>query len=298
MLKRTGILVTLLALGACNDGDDTRDTGDAGDIADGLAQRGQFLDSAVQGLEYESAQSQGTTDANGGYDYVEGTGQITFSLGGLQLGTAVAAPILTPLDLQQDAADAQTSDFGLNVAQFLQTIDNDAETSNGIQITQAMRDAAADRSIDFSQTAENFADDGAVQILVADMTATRPGGASSLMERSLAIEHLTETLIEILDDVSEDLLSMVGNATCTEIAQCATVSVGHRGCGGPSWFLPFSTATTDADALESVASEHRRHYRSYVILTEAVSTCEALTPPTAMCVEGVCTAQNTLPSPL
>lgn len=285
MIKRIGCLSLLLVMSACNDNDSY--------------ERGLFLDSAVAGVKYTTAGRQDMTDADGGFEYVAGQEyEVIFRIGSVELGFAKAAPILLPLDLHRAASDSQAGDFGLNVARFLQSIDNDANPENGIQITEVMHDLATNRSINFRQSAENFADDGDVQILIADLSATRPVGAGALVDRPSAAAHMTDTVNSVLADISDDLLNMTGNASCTSDAQCSTVAVGYRSCGGPAWFLPYSTSETDGIELERVAAEHRRHSRSLVGLLGLISTCDALSSPNPMCVAGQCTAVNRYPSPL
>ena len=90
---------------------------------------GVFLDSPVEGLTYQSgANPSGTTDANGTFMYTPGE-TLTFSVGGVVLGTLPdGAPVITPFDFGAAAE---------NIARFLQTLDEDGDPSNGIDITAA-----------------------------------------------------------------------------------------------------------------------------------------------------------------
>ena len=90
---------------------------------------GVFLDSAVEGLTYQSGSNpSGTTDANGTFMYMPGE-ILTFSIGGVVLGTLPdGAPVITPFDFGGAAE---------NIARFLQTLDADGDPSNGIDITAA-----------------------------------------------------------------------------------------------------------------------------------------------------------------
>ena len=69
---------------------------------------GIFVDSLVVGLQYRSAAKTGVTGANGEYTYIEGE-TITFSLGNVVLGKAMAKPLMTPLDLVPEAVDESHS---------------------------------------------------------------------------------------------------------------------------------------------------------------------------------------------
>ena len=99
-----------------------------------------FIDAHVAGLEFKSASRSGLTDANGNFPYQVGE-TITFSIGNLVLGTITpTGDKVTPLDL---VPGANSSDPRvLRMLQALQTLDSDANPSNGIQISPSARDFA------------------------------------------------------------------------------------------------------------------------------------------------------------
>jgi hypothetical protein len=110
---------------------------------------GQFVDSAVQGLEYScSSGTDGITDANG--NFICNTGDsVTFSINGFKIGSAKADKIITPKTLYPNDAVAVT-----NLAQLLQTLDSDNNADNGITIdaaSQAVQSLNKDIAISLSQ---------------------------------------------------------------------------------------------------------------------------------------------------
>lgn len=125
---------------------------------------GQFIDAPVAGVTVlDSAGAVlGQTDAEGFFAYPQG-GDVNLRIGGIDLGTAAGADVVLPLDLQ--GGDARGAG---NLSRFLLTLDADGDPANGLQISDAVRDAAADMSItagafgvdapDFANTAAaNFA---------------------------------------------------------------------------------------------------------------------------------------------
>ncbi len=93
----------------------------------------------MAGLTYStSAGLSGTTDANGTFSYLGGstTDMVSFKLGGLTLGSAAGASVLTPLDLVAGASIADVR--VLNRLQLLQSLDSDKNVDNGIVIDTAM----------------------------------------------------------------------------------------------------------------------------------------------------------------
>lgn len=105
---------------------------------------GYFRDSAVKGLDYASCRSSssedcltGTTGADGDFNYRNGD-TVTFNLGNLILGSASAAPLLTPTTV---------SEYSTQLAQFLQTLDDDLDPSNGINISEDIKLVAIRQSL-------------------------------------------------------------------------------------------------------------------------------------------------------
>ncbi len=103
---------------------------------------GIFLDSAVEGLSYSSGALSGFTDVDGRFEY-EVNNTVIFSIGSIAIGAALGADTITPIELV-DGAEDETDDEVVNILRFLQTLDNDANPDNGIQITSIMRDSAVD----------------------------------------------------------------------------------------------------------------------------------------------------------
>ena len=64
---------------------------------------GVFVDSPVQGLTYQTGSQRGMTNASGTFSYLAGE-TITFSVGSIVLGSALAKPFMTPLDLVPGAS--------------------------------------------------------------------------------------------------------------------------------------------------------------------------------------------------
>lgn len=157
---------------------------------------GRFVDSAVSGLSYVSGGTSGTTDATGSFQYEIGK-TVTFSVGGVSLGTVTPKAIVTPVDLVTDATD-ETHRNVVNIARFLQTIDDDANPANGITISAAARTAAQGLSMNFAQDINVFEADADVVAAVNTITAATTSGARLLITAEAARDHLRSNLIEQL----------------------------------------------------------------------------------------------------
>jgi hypothetical protein len=110
---------------------------------------GVFKDSNVSGLDYATSSGQtGITDQYGQYVYMTGD-TVTFSIGGVILGSTIASGVVTPVDLV--AGGSSSSPEVLNIVRFLMMLDSDGDPDNGINISTEVQDAAdAWTQIDFS----------------------------------------------------------------------------------------------------------------------------------------------------
>src|SRR5690606_38028911 len=84
---------------------------------------------------------QGKTDDDGRFSYEEGE-SVSFSVGGIELGSAAGRAVITPADLIPDAGAGDAA--VLNIARLLQSLDADGNLLNGIQISAAMDEAIGD----------------------------------------------------------------------------------------------------------------------------------------------------------
>ena len=139
--------------------DNTTDGGtDNNSDNQGTAKTGIFLDSAVEGIDYTSGTLSGQTDGSGKFEYYEGS-DVSFTVGGVSLGTTKGASTLTPVELVEGANS--DTDSVVNIARFLQTLDADGDPSNGITITPAVSKSLKDSnaSVQFNVSPDKFEED-------------------------------------------------------------------------------------------------------------------------------------------
>ena len=183
------VVLLLLPLSGCNNDNGTNTL------------TGRFLDSAVEGLDYVSGDIAAKTDTNGTFHYREGQ-LIRFYIGDILIGETMAKAIITPLDFQVDTRDtvpiAPEPPVGMNIARFLQALDNDADLTNGIRIMEVVTQLTIGRTIDFNIF--DFDSNANVQMLVAELTSATLAGARELPEKYQAAAHLARTLGEAEGD--------------------------------------------------------------------------------------------------
>ena len=125
---------------------------------------GRFLDSAVEGLEYQTQMHFGVTDEDGTFMYMEGE-TVMFYVGDIVMGEALAQSIMTPIDLVDGAID-ETHPMVINMARFLQTLDEDMDPENGITITDEVRAAMIGHMMDFNMDPDLFEYDPDAQMFM------------------------------------------------------------------------------------------------------------------------------------
>jgi len=99
-----------------------------------------------------------------------------------------------------------------------------------------------------------------------------------------------------------NIRALIGDAACDDDAQCRTIAIGTKACGGPEYYLAWSTKRTDPIALVNAANETvappgaRR--------SQLRSNCMVVTDPGAFCAPGatggsrVCRLRNTRQGPV
>ena len=116
---------------------------------------GVFLDSAVEGLYYETITHSGYTNARGEFEYLEGE-VITFFLGEFELGKAKAEPILSPISIASTPKATIYTKEVQYMAALLQTLDIDGNPENGIKLVPEVLDAIADLDLNLKRPSRDM----------------------------------------------------------------------------------------------------------------------------------------------
>jgi len=87
---------------------------------------------------------------------------------------------------------------------------------------------------------------------------------------------------------TDPIRALIGDAACSSDAQCRTIGVGAKACGGPQAYLAWSTARTDEGALRAAAEEQASARRDDLARSGMVSTCSIVPDPGAVCSAGTC----------
>ncbi|MDQ8035968.1 MAG: esterase-like activity of phytase family protein, partial [Pedobacter sp.] len=185
-MKLLSVAVVASLLAACGSDDDNKTAANAS--------TGVFLDSAVSGISYKGSQNSGVTGSNGEYNYSPGE-TITFSVGGVVLGSAKGTGKLLLKDLDNGLdGSGQPSNVSVNRAIFLQTLDEDGDASNGIQISSGTRDKLKSAVVGFSQDSASF-------VTALGTALTTAGISTDVVAADVALDHMRQTESETLGSV-------------------------------------------------------------------------------------------------
>jgi len=80
----------------------------------------------------------------------------------------------------------------------------------------------------------------------------------------------------------------IGDAPCSSHAQCRTLPIGSRACGGPASWWAWSTANASAERLQGWARRLEQVERDRQARQGLMSTCVVVPDPGASCVAQRC----------
>jgi len=174
MIKSTLLVLPLvLALGCSKDSESSGDNPPS-------TITGVFVDSAVSGVDYTcSSGATGVTNASGEFTCNEGD-KVSFSIGGITLGEVDVSDTITPYTFFPENTTA-----ALNLAQILQSVDEDNDPSNGISIDTQLFNSLSVTQLDFEDVDFD-----------ATMTTLFTSAGESYVSEADAQVHLNDTLAE------------------------------------------------------------------------------------------------------
>jgi hypothetical protein len=191
---------------------------------------GVFLDGAVENLDYVAGSAaKAATTAKGEFNCYAGD-TVSFSVGGIALGSATCAATITPLQLagSSDVKDVKV----VNRLLALQLLDEDSDPANGIKLTAAVKTALASRTADFSADAGTFN-----TALAASLSAAGTAYAARSIDdtrRALVREHFEDTLASKVGTPVNDSFSQT-----TPLGSVAVTVTRYQVQAASSYYIPY-----------------------------------------------------------
>lgn len=233
---------------------------------------GTLLDSKVSGIKYISGSYVGVTNEDGEFKYITGE-TIQFFVGDIAIGEQVTPQsILTPYDLANN-----NPLLSLNIARFLQSLDNDATLDNGIQIHESSHTLAKGKTLDFLSLEwdENDTNYSSIESLVHTLTQDTDEGARYLIDKFEAYAHFSSTLDGFMSDKLAEIENEINLNGCASNNDCKIVTILNASiynCIINHEYL-YSDTTTDTVKINELESERER-IRSIKSSIYNVSTSE------------------------
>jgi len=82
--------------------------------------------------------------------------------------------------------------------------------------------------------------------------------------------------------------ALVGTASCSNDAQCHSLALGARACGGPERYLAWSSAHTPEAQLQALGEQYKAERRAANTADGRMSNCRFMPDPGAVCKAGTC----------
>lgn len=99
---------------------------------------------------------------------------------------------------------------------------------------------------------------------------------------------------EKLEKLYTDIREAASNLSCTQNADCGSLAIGAKACGGPTDYLVYSKSQVDEAKLSQLAEELTEYEKGYNKQHDIVSNCMMLMEKSVSCVQGTCQAGEPL----
>ncbi len=255
---------------ACGGGSGGPSTGDVVTVGGGTTENtdanGIFVDNPVNGLDYVGNPSgrSGVTGDNGttGGFTVDPGDTVTFSLGDLVLGTSNAIfenSIVTPAELAGDETNANNP-LAIRIAQVIQSLDSDQNTSNGITIDPAVSTRLSDGTVDAAalqsaiESGTNF--ETVFGGVVDDLTAGNANRAEGdIVSAAQAKAELAEAVEQ---DTSGTLRDVLGGdpIIAAEIGNCPVGTLSNNRVTIFTQSFPVCVLNSDITSNVTLTNDH------------------------------------------
>ena len=162
--------------------------GDDGDSV--VTKTGTFKDSLVHGIEYSCGSTVGITNMSGHFNYTSECDEVNLFIGGVNFGS-VSTDVISdyddtvyPVDLLNVDRNNTTNTSLVNMIRVFQTLDDDNNPYNGIEISEETRIALENVSIDLASP----------DTTLSDLEYIANAAGKILIDSDYAIAHYEDTL--------------------------------------------------------------------------------------------------------
>lgn len=122
------------------------------------------------------------------------------------------------------------------------------------------------------------------RVVFSRLRGAARGGASALLWLSACTASVGSDPASVGDVAMAPVEQLIGTAACSTDADCRTIALGEKACGGPMLYRAWSSRHTDAQALTSAASRYTATQRARTEASGMASNCARVDDPGARCV--------------
>jgi hypothetical protein len=163
-----------------------------------VVKKGYLIDSAVEGVAYETDSQSGVTNSEGEYKYKINE-LVKFSIGGIELGSAFGKSLITPVELTNLPVGDNSSQLN-NSLRLIQSLDSDCDASNGISIAEATILESSNMDSMVPETVYEFEQDENLESLL-DTVPCR----SEWVATEAAMSHFNSSLEQVMASELENI---------------------------------------------------------------------------------------------
>ncbi len=116
-----------------------------------------------------------------------------------------------------------------------------------------------------------------------------PGAAAAPVAAPAPVTAAAPVAVPAAGDAGllQQIQAAIGTAACDSPAQCKTVAIGHKACGGPESYMAYSTKGNSAQ-VTSLAAKYAAARQAGNKKSGMISNCMLLSDPGATCSAGRC----------
>ena len=92
----------------------------------------------------------------------------------------------------------------------------------------------------------------------------------------------------IRQKLRDEIDALVGDATCRDVSECSAVAIGSKPCGGPWFWMAYSTTVTDTAALQKLVATYDWVDAFINDKWGIGSNCAYTRDPILVCRDGAC----------
>ena len=89
------------------------------------------------------------------------------------------------------------------------------------------------------------------------------------------------------------IVTEIGTAPCVSNAQCRTLALGARACGGPQAWMAWSSTASNEEALRTLSEQLTAMQKRRHVQRGMASTCQYIADPGAWCSAQQCVLRTT-----